>query len=217
MAASRTPSQLDVYDAAHLGGGPPRVVDTAIVALVRSGRVRVHSPGQLATVELTRQHPVEAAVLDAVGPSGHRSVDTVQWRLQDDARLLEVGRRLRSDGLAARSVLGRALGRGRATVALTADGRRALAWLRDQWGETDDVWRVALHGRAAVHDGDLRAAVFEPPRTDHDLSRRSVRAERHRIAAEDPGIAARQTYGTATGGAAATGFLGGGAGDGGGL
>ena len=41
---------LDLYEVAYLAGGPDRVVDTAVVALVRSGRVRVHSAGQLATV-----------------------------------------------------------------------------------------------------------------------------------------------------------------------
>ena len=56
------------------------MVDTAVVALVRSGRVRVHSPGQLATADLSRRHPVDAAVLDVVGPRGHRSVDTIRWR-----------------------------------------------------------------------------------------------------------------------------------------
>ena len=30
-----------------------------------------------------------AAVLDAVGPTGHRSVDTICWRVADDARLLQ--------------------------------------------------------------------------------------------------------------------------------
>src|SRR5918997_478829 len=74
---------LDLYDAAFLAGGPARVVDTALVALVRAGKLRIHSPGQLATADLTRRHPVEAAVLDAVGPTGHRSVDTIRWRLAD--------------------------------------------------------------------------------------------------------------------------------------
>ena len=69
MTAS-VPSDLDVYDIAYLAGGPARVVDTALVALVQTGRVRVHSPGRLATVDLARRHPVEAAVLDAIGPAG---------------------------------------------------------------------------------------------------------------------------------------------------
>ena len=76
-------------------------MDTALVALVQTGRVRVHCPGQLATVDLTRRHPVEAAVLDAIGPAGHRSIDTIRWRVAGDERLLDVGHRLQEAGLAA--------------------------------------------------------------------------------------------------------------------
>lgn len=72
---------LDLCEIAFLAGGPDRVVETAIVALVESGRVRVASPGQLALVDPVRRHPVEGAVLDAVRTKGHRSVDLVVWRL----------------------------------------------------------------------------------------------------------------------------------------
>ena len=43
---------------------------------MESGRLRVRSPGELTVVSLTRRHPVQAAVLDAFGPAGHRSVET---------------------------------------------------------------------------------------------------------------------------------------------
>jgi len=49
-----TTPQLDLYEIACLAGGLPRVVDTALVTLVQSGRVRVTSPGELATVSLVR-------------------------------------------------------------------------------------------------------------------------------------------------------------------
>jgi hypothetical protein len=87
----------DVYDVACLAGGPRRVVDTALVALLVTGRVRAVAPGELQVVEPRRRHPVEAAVLDAVGARGRRSA-----------------RRLRRAGL-----LGRFLGP-------TAAGRQAL-------------------------------------------------------------------------------------------
>ena len=61
MTASR--AELDLYDIAYLAGGPERVVDTALVALVESGRVRVHAPGELAAAVPDRRHPVEAACL----------------------------------------------------------------------------------------------------------------------------------------------------------
>ncbi|MCW2633948.1 MAG: hypothetical protein JWQ99_315 [Blastococcus sp.] len=94
MTASGAPRELDIYDIAFLAGGPARVVDTAVVALLRTRRLRLQSPGHLVTADLSRRHPVEAAVLDAVGPTGHRSVDTIRRRVLDDERLLEVERRL---------------------------------------------------------------------------------------------------------------------------
>ena len=86
---------------AYLAGGPERAVDAALVALVQTGRIRVHSPGRFATVGLSRRHPVEAAVLDAIGQAGHRSIDTILWRLADDERLPDVEDRLRRAGCSA--------------------------------------------------------------------------------------------------------------------
>ena len=155
---------LDLYDAAFLAGGPARVVDTALVALVRAERLRIHAPGQLATADLTRRHPVEAAVLDAVGPTGHRSVDTIRWRLTDDDRLLAVARRLRSAGLIGR--IGALLLRSLRPPAPTRAGRRVLRRLGHETGWADaEVARVALGGRAAMTDTRLRTEVFEPSST----------------------------------------------------
>src|SRR3712207_7115736 len=145
--SSDTAADLDVYEAAHLAGGPARVVDTAVVALVRSGRVRVHSSGELATAELVRRHPVEAAVLDAIGPAGHRSVDTIRWRLAGDERIGDVDRRLRQRGLLRPRGPLAFLRREAAPVSPTRSGRRLLARLRDEHGAIDDAWRVALGGR----------------------------------------------------------------------
>ena len=175
-----TDLDVDVYEAAYLAGGAARVVDTAIVALVRAGRVRVHSPGELATAEPTRRHPVEAAVLDGIGPVGHRSVDTIRWRLADDQRIGDVGRRLRQEGLLRRRVT--VLRRDAASASASRSGRRLLSRLWDERGATDDAWRVALGGRAAMPDERLRAAIFERPRTEYDVSGRSIRAARKELA-----------------------------------
>ncbi|MEX5717226.1 TIGR04222 domain-containing membrane protein [Geodermatophilus maliterrae] len=144
--------QPDVYDVAFLAGGPHRVVDTALVALASTGRVRAVAPGELQVVDPRRRHPVEAAVLDAVGGRGRRSVDTVHWRALADRRVTGIGRRLHDAGL-----LGRVLGP-------TAAGRRLLRELRCAVGAGDPVRRVALDGREQVTDPALHAAVFEPPR-----------------------------------------------------
>jgi hypothetical protein len=162
---------LDVYEIACLAGGADRMVDTALVALVEGGRVRVTAPGCLATASLVRRHPVEAAVLDAIGPTGTRSVDTVRWRLTTDARILEVPRRLRDAGLTgvAGGVLPPSLRtRSRWRTTPTYAGRHVLHELRDS-PPTDHVaagtcaMTVALHGREHMPDQALCASIFEPP------------------------------------------------------
>ena len=163
MAGHEEP--LDVYDVACLAGGLDRVVDTALVARVQSGRVRVHAPGELATASLTRRHPVEAAVLDAVGPAGHRSVDTVRWRVASDERLLAVSRRLRDLGLLGSGAVptGR---RSRWRLAPTYAGRHLLRELaadppEDGVAGGTAALQVALRGREGLPDQALRTAIFE--------------------------------------------------------
>jgi hypothetical protein len=162
MAASGTVPVLDVYEIACLAGGQDRMVDVALLALVQTGRVRVVRPGQLATVGLARRHPVEAAVLDAVGPAGHRGIDTIRWRVAADERLLDVAARLHRDGL-----LGRHLPHlhGGWSVGPTIAGRRALHQLaadhpRDDVAPGTDAMEVALHGREGWAEHDPRADIF---------------------------------------------------------
>src|SRR5215218_6838324 len=162
-----TAPDLDVYDIAFLAGGPNRTVETAIVALVLGGRLRVHSPGRLAAVDLSRRHPVEAAVLDACPPIGHRSVDTICWRLADDDRLLGIGRRLHERGLLGRlgGVVSGLHGHHR-TLAPTRAGHRVLSELGNGPAPgSPEVVRVAVGGRAAMTDARLRADIFELPVT----------------------------------------------------
>jgi hypothetical protein len=199
MTASGASSDLDLYEVAYLAGGPERAVDTALVALVQTGRIRVHSPGRFAVVELIRRHPVEAAVLDAIGQAGHRSVDTVLWRLADDERLLDLEDRLRRAGLVRR---GRWLGRGhspdRRLLVRTSAGRRVLRRLSaqppaDLVAAGTDGMAVALGGRAGLPDRELCAAVFEGPRQVGALRRGSRSSSRVAAAAD----AAQDMRGTA--------------------
>ncbi len=90
--------RYDVYDLAYLAGGPYAVVDTALVALAERGRVRVQFTGELYAVDVRRRSPVEAAVLDALGPRPRRSVGTLRWRLRADERIASIGDRLVADG-----------------------------------------------------------------------------------------------------------------------
>jgi hypothetical protein len=207
---------LDLYDVAYLAGGPDRVVDTAIVALVRNGRIRVHSPGQLATVDLTRRHPVEAAVLDVVGPKGHRSVDTIRWRSRADERLLDVGRSLQRAGLLGRFGAVLPLTRGpRQKLAPTRAGRRVLEEYSDRSLGDTEATRVALGGRSAMGDAKLRAAIFEPPDTTPVIPR--TRRPSRRDLRNDPELAAQWAgaHGVAGGVYLGGGFDGGGFGGGG--
>ena len=192
-------SELDLYDIACLAGGPDRMVDAALIALVQSGRVRVHRPGQLATVDLSRRHPVEAAVLDAIGPTGHRSIDTIRWRVAGDERLLDVGRRLQQAGL-----LGHVhrlvphFSGGRSCPAATGEGRRALRRLEaeppvDRVAPGSDAMLVALGGPGRLPDRALRTAIFEEARAVSHFGRGSHSTNRDQAAAE-AALAAQQTH-----------------------
>ena len=200
MTASEKTRPLDLYEIACLAGGPDRVIDTALVALVQSGRVRVHHPGQLATVSLARRHPVEAAVLDAVGPIGHRSVDTIRWRLVADDRLLDVVRRLQREGLLGHTAPARAPSlRGRSSPAPTAEGRRVLRRLQAQPPADDvapgtDAMLVAVCGTDRLPDRALSADIFEEARTASHFGRGSHSTNRDEAAAE-AALAAQQRHG----------------------
>jgi hypothetical protein len=133
--------------------------------------VRVTAPGCLATTSLVRRHPVEAAVLDAIGPTGTRSVDTVRWRLTADARILDVPRHLRDAGLTGPGgPMVPPARRSRWRTVPTYAGRHLLHELRDS-PPADDVTAgteavtVALHGRERMADQALCASIFEPPPT----------------------------------------------------
>ncbi|MCF6507084.1 TIGR04222 domain-containing membrane protein [Blastococcus sp. MG754426] len=210
-------ADLDLYEFAFLAGGRERVVDTAVVVLVESGRLRVHPPGELSMVEAFRRHPVEAAVLDAVGARGHRSVDTIRWRSVNDDRITGLARRLADAGLLRRRSLHR---RGR--WAPTRAGRALLRRgpLADPSLDGGSAVLVAQHGRAAMTDTALRSAVFERP-TPRQLSAgeigRRIRRSRWDAASGSAMFGAHQSH-TALGGAAGFGLDagGGGGGDGGG-
>src|SRR5688572_28023999 len=192
-------SQLDLYDVAFLAGGLPRVVDTALVDLVATGRVRVHSPGELAVADPSRRHPVEAAVLDAVGTHGHRSVDTIRWRLRDDERLSAIGRRLADGGLLHRTPWPRAARSDGPRPARTRKGNGALAVVAaaraaDTAHDPTGAFLVALRGRDAL-EPRRRAAIFERPQT---ALRPAPKGRRSRdIDHSDPHLAAYRTGGTA--------------------
>jgi hypothetical protein len=211
---------LGIYELAFLAGGAARVVDTAIVVLVETGRVRVFAPGELAVVEPGRSHPVEAAVMDAVGTRGHRSADTVRWRTAGDDRLAGLGAPLAAAGLLRRRPFARTKSDG-PMWSTTKAGRQALLHAREHppAGRALDggsALAVALDGRQAMPDPARRAEIFERPRPP--LPRTSGMPRRTRAdELLDAQRAASRTHLTALGGAAAFGAIEGGGGDGGGF
>jgi hypothetical protein len=216
-----TTPRLDVYEIAYLAGGLDRVVDTALVALVESGRVRVHAPGELAVVEPGRSHPVEGAVMDAVGTQGHRSIDTIRWRLAGDERLDELGRSLAAAGLLRRRPFGRARS-DRSAWSATRAGRQALQEARahplaEAVLDGGSALAVALDGREAIPDRRRCSEIFERPLPPMPRTSGMSRRLRDVGFRDDPQNAAYRARQTAIGGAAAVGFIEGGGGDGGGF
>jgi hypothetical protein len=159
---------LDVYDVACLAGGPDRMVDTALVALIRSGRVRVARPGELEAIGLDRRHPVEAAVLDALGSGRPHSLQTIRWRAAGDPRLAEVTRRLLDAGLLSRG-WGAVVLRERARPVVSRAGRRALDEAVRAHAEDDEAWRVAVQGRQVVIEGTPASSILDQPQVDRRI------------------------------------------------
>jgi uncharacterized membrane protein YgcG len=158
----------DLYEIAYLAGGPRRVVETAVVALVENGRLRVdRATGRLHVVDPHRRHPVEAVVLDAVGPRG-RSVWGLVWRARSDPRLATVADGLARDGLLTRRGGVDARERSFWTLSgLTRAGRAALRQVRQSPPSPpvtggDPALAVALAGPSAW-GAELHTAVFDPP------------------------------------------------------
>ncbi|MBJ7453351.1 MAG: TIGR04222 domain-containing membrane protein, partial [Blastococcus sp.] len=158
MTTPATTNRLDVYDMAVLAGGLPRLVDTVLVAMVESGRVRVGPSGEFrAEPTASSPHPVEAALLDAVGSRGHRTVETIHWQLLHDRRLDSEFRHLTSDGLVRRAYPAALLGKTHAHT--TAAGRRALQQFAERPpADGGSAVQVALHGRDAMPDRRLHDA-----------------------------------------------------------
>ena len=159
MTGTRSPllPTCDVYDIAQLAGGLARVVDTAVVALLERGLLRVDHSGRLQAVGSAPGRPVESAVLDLAGARPRRTITSMRLRAQEDPRLTAVAERLVTQGLLRWNPLAR-LSSSRPTHLRTAAGRRVL----DEWraarpaGSAD----VALGGAERMADRTSYETVF---------------------------------------------------------
>jgi len=169
--------QHDLYDIAFLAGGVHRVAEAALVALVEDGRVRAQPTGELAVVDPHRRHPVEAAVLDLIGPRPRRSAGTVRWRAGDDERLTAVADRLVAAGLLRGPHRWRPIRR-QGGPALTSAGRDLLRrWLARPESELSEAALVALRGLGALRDERVRSAVTPPRPVRRSAAHWDSRAE----------------------------------------
>ena len=166
MTGTRT---LDLYELAYLAGGPCRAVDTAVIALVEAGAVRVdRSTGELALIDRRSCSDLEAAVLDTLDLGGHRLLDTVCGRLRADGGLTAIEQRLQADKLLVRGDgLESVPSRWWETMAVTGAGRRTVRRRRrDLASDGTDVLRAALSGPAAMNKRSEYVALFAPRRRD---------------------------------------------------
>ena len=187
-----TAAQLDLYDVAWLAGGRRRATQTAVAALAERDRLRVSDPtGDLQAVGGGATHPVEAAVLDALGARGHRGIETIVFLVRKDPRLDAVEQGLLRRGLLRRRALLARLVRRRRSPSTSLKGRRVLRELRRP-GNTaipgsTAAREVALNGLVCVPAG-LPAALAERPMSRWSYTRRDpVESDLGRIAAVVPG------------------------------
>ncbi|WP_299540171.1 TIGR04222 domain-containing membrane protein [uncultured Streptomyces sp.] len=97
------PSDLvlhDLYEAAFLSGGPPRVVDTALTGLQADGRVAVGGPGIVVVLRAEARDPVERAVFEEAARLPAGSLSALRAAVMTHPAVQEIG-----DGLAARGLM----------------------------------------------------------------------------------------------------------------
>ncbi|WP_206430113.1 TIGR04222 domain-containing membrane protein [Streptomyces sp. ADI96-02] len=99
-APGPSPAVHDLYEAAFLGGGPGRVVDTALTALHADGRLLIGGPGIVSVQRPQAHDPVERAVLQELGAAPSGALAALRDAVMRHPAVQEIG-----DGLAARGLL----------------------------------------------------------------------------------------------------------------
>ncbi|RSN62863.1 TIGR04222 domain-containing membrane protein [Amycolatopsis sp. WAC 04182] len=88
-----------VYELAYLAGGPDRVVDTAIAALVDRGTLRVSSTKQLQLTGPEPADPIEKAVAKGARPGYNSTTRGIRDRLRMSGPMQALARGLEERGL----------------------------------------------------------------------------------------------------------------------
>lgn len=90
----------DLLDVAFLGGGPGRVVDTAVVAMHADGRLVIGGPGIVALYGDVARNPVERAVIEEHNRAPHGALHALRVAVMRGRAVQDIG-----DSLAARGLL----------------------------------------------------------------------------------------------------------------
>lgn len=100
-AATAAAADLDPYQVAYLAGGPRRVLDTVLGAMLAADAVRVPRPGRLsrAAAPPAPAHPLERAALAALPGRRSRSVYKVRSRVAAGPAMRELRQHLAARGL----------------------------------------------------------------------------------------------------------------------
>ncbi|WP_405603125.1 TIGR04222 domain-containing membrane protein [Streptomyces sp. NBC_01410] len=90
-----------VYEAAFLGGGPARVVDSAIAALHADGRLAIGGPGIVSVRHPLAHDPVERAVFEQLAAAPTGALHTLRIAVMRHPAVQEIGDGLAAGGLIA--------------------------------------------------------------------------------------------------------------------
>ncbi|MFJ8911929.1 TIGR04222 domain-containing membrane protein [Amycolatopsis sp. NPDC102389] len=98
-SAQMSGPQPTVYELAYLAGGPDRVVDTAIAALVDRGTLRVSSSKQLQLTGPEPVDPIEKAVAKGARPGHNATTRGIRDRLRMSGPMQALAKDLEARGL----------------------------------------------------------------------------------------------------------------------
>ncbi|MEU5400484.1 TIGR04222 domain-containing membrane protein [Streptomyces sp. NPDC005963] len=88
-----------VYEAAFLGGGPSRVVDTAVSAMHADGRLNIGGPGIVIVARKISRDPVERAVLAHLANSDDHRLNTLRYTVMRKPAVTDISSGLTDRGL----------------------------------------------------------------------------------------------------------------------
>ncbi|MEU3626652.1 hypothetical protein BS329_24560 [Amycolatopsis coloradensis] len=92
-------SRPTAYELAYLAGGPDRVVDTAIAALVDRGTLRISSSRKLQLAGPVPADPIEQAVAKSARPGHNSTTRGIRDRLRMSGPMQALGKDLEARGL----------------------------------------------------------------------------------------------------------------------